>query len=102
MQVVAEFAVAESVVGGFCCGGGRGVEVLELGGEAHAHFEGVGCAHVGGCALTGRGVVVEMNEVSRWKLKRGSIFRFTWLAGRDDGSGGGRAEASLSLNATRY
>lgn len=34
--------MAEGVVCGFVGGGGGGVEMLELGGEAHADFEGVG------------------------------------------------------------
>lgn len=42
MEVVAELGVSERVVGGFVGGGGGGVEVLKLVGEAHADFEGVG------------------------------------------------------------
>lgn len=41
MEVVAEFRVSKGVVSGFVRGAGRGVEVLELVGEAHADFEGV-------------------------------------------------------------
>ena len=42
MQVLVHVSVFEGVVGGFLGGVGGGVEVLELGGEAHADFEGVG------------------------------------------------------------
>ena len=42
MQVLVHVSVLEGIVGGFLGGVGRGVEVLELGGEAHADFEGVG------------------------------------------------------------
>ena len=42
VQVFVHVAVLEGVVGGFLGGGGGGVEVLELRGEAHAHFERVG------------------------------------------------------------
>ena len=41
MQVLVHVSVFEGVVGGFLGGVGGGVEVLELGGEAHADFEGV-------------------------------------------------------------
>ena len=42
VQVLVHVPVLEGVVGGFLGGVGGGVEVLELGGEAHADFEGVG------------------------------------------------------------
>ena len=42
MQVFVHVSVFEGIVGGFLGGVGGGVEVLELGGEAHADFEGVG------------------------------------------------------------
>ena len=42
VQVLVHVSVLEGVVGGFLGGVGGGVEVLELGGEAHADFEGVG------------------------------------------------------------
>ena len=42
MQVLVHISVFEGVVSGFVGGIAEGVEVLELGGEAHADFEGVG------------------------------------------------------------
>jgi len=48
VQVVAVVAVFEGVGGGFQGRGGGGVEVVEEGGESHAHFEGVGHGGVGG------------------------------------------------------
>ena len=39
MQVLVHVSVFEGVVGGFLGGVGGGVEVLELGSEAHADFE---------------------------------------------------------------
>lgn len=39
MQVFVHVSVFEGIVGGFLRGVGRGVEMLELGGEAHADFE---------------------------------------------------------------
>jgi hypothetical protein len=42
MQVLVHVSVLECVEGGFLGRGYRGIEVLELGGEAHADFEGVG------------------------------------------------------------
>lgn len=39
MQVLVHVSVFEGIVGGFLGGIGRGVEVLELVGEAHADFE---------------------------------------------------------------
>lgn len=41
MQVLVHVPVFECVVGGFLGRVGRGIKVLELRGEAHAHFEGV-------------------------------------------------------------
>ena len=41
MQVLVHVSVFEGIVGGFLGGVGGGVEALELGGEAHADFEGV-------------------------------------------------------------
>ena len=41
MQVLVHVPVFEGVVGGFLGRVDRGVEVLQLGGEAHANFEGV-------------------------------------------------------------
>ena len=41
MQVFVHVSVFEGVVGGFLGGVDGGVEVLELGCEAHADFEGV-------------------------------------------------------------
>ena len=49
MQVLVHVSVFEGIVGGFLGGVGGGVEVLELGGEAHADFEGVGHGMRGGC-----------------------------------------------------
>lgn len=51
MQVFGEGGVFEGVVGAFEGAGGGGVEVLELGGEAHAYFERVGHCVVSGSAL---------------------------------------------------
>ena len=42
MQVLVHVSVLEGIVGGFLGGVGGGIEMLELGGEAHADFEGVG------------------------------------------------------------
>ena len=42
MQVFVHVSVFKGIVGGFLGGVGGGVEVLELGGEAHADFERVG------------------------------------------------------------
>lgn len=46
MQVFVHVSVFESIVGGLLGGINRGIEVLELRGEAHTHFEGV--SHRGG------------------------------------------------------
>lgn len=45
MQVFGKGRVLEGVVGAFERGRGGGVEVLELGSEAHTDFEGIG--HLG-------------------------------------------------------
>ena len=42
MQVFVHVPIFQGVVGGFLGGVDGGVEVLELGGEAHADFEGIG------------------------------------------------------------
>ena len=42
MQVLVHVPVLEGIVGGFLGGIGGGVEVLELRGEAHANFKGIG------------------------------------------------------------
>lgn len=66
VQVFVHVPVLEGVVGGLLRGGGGGVEVLELRGEAHAHFEGVG--HTGWKTL----------EVVRLKLILG-IGKASWF-----------------------